>query len=62
MNFLDYLWYTHNWFSDEELEKLHEALPNTVCYLENEGADAIGGGWKKMDVYYEMRDIMHMFH
>lgn len=62
MDFLEYLWYTHNWFSEEDLERLHKALPNTVCYLENENADALGNGWKSMQVYYDMRDIMHMFH
>ena len=62
MDFLEYLWYTHNWFSDEEIERLQAALPNTTCYLANENADAIGNGWKTLQVYYDMRDIMHMFH
>lgn len=62
MDFLEYLWYTHNNFSEEELDRLYKALPNTVFYLENGSADALGNGWKSLQVYYDMRDIMHMFH
>ena len=61
MDFLDYLWYPYNYFSEEELEKLKAALPNTVCYLDNENANAVGNGWREMDGYNELRDLMHMF-
>ena len=61
MDFLDYLWYPYNYFSDEEIERLQAALPNTVCYLDNENANAVSRGWREMDAYNELRDLMHMF-
>ncbi len=61
MDFLEYLWYPHNRLPDEEVERLRAALPNTVCYLDNKNADDLGLGWKFMDVYNEMREILHMF-
>ncbi|MCR4607858.1 MAG: hypothetical protein K5771_09055 [Oscillospiraceae bacterium] len=62
MDFLDYLWYSHNRFSDEELDRLQKALPNTTCYLANEHADTVGGGWRNLDGYHELRDLLHMFY
>ena len=39
---------------------LTEALPDTVLFFD--GAHPVDGGWRQLQTYYDMRDIMGMFY
>ena len=56
MTWLENLWANMNDFSQREKQALVEALPNTR--IEFNGGEYTGGGWRQVERYFEMRDIM----
>ena len=56
MTWLENLWANQTVFTAEQQQKLRESLPNTFVHIEQMGYAL--GGWRQLDSYYEMRDIM----
>ncbi len=60
---LERLWFPGNTMSDEEIEELKAALPNTQLHLPAGDPDgSTGNGWREADIYFEMRDIFSMHY
>lgn len=65
MPWLQHIWWcsTKNTYglpcSDAE-PMLTEALPDTILFFD--GAHPVDGGWRTLQTYYDMRDIMGMFY
>lgn len=60
---LERLWYPGNSMSDEEIEALKAALPDTLCHLPEWDPDgSTGNGWREADIYFEMRNIFNMHY
>lgn len=58
MTWLKRLWYTMNRITYDQRNALLEALPNTLVHMPTYGST--GDGWRKGELYYEMRDMMGM--
>ena len=61
MPWLERLWYAGNRMSEEQIESLRQALPDTQFYVEM-GADSTGGSWRYHQSYYDMRDAFNMYY
>ena len=60
---LERLWYPGNSMTDEEIEEIKAALPNTLCHLPAGDPDgSTGAGWREADIYFEMRNIFEMHY
>ena len=60
---LERLWFPGNTMSDEEIEELKAALPDTQCYMPAGDPDgSTGGGWREAEIYFQMRDIFSMHY
>lgn len=60
---LERLWFPGNTMTEEEIEELKAALPNTLCHLpEGDPDGSTGNGWREADIYFEMRDIFSMHY
>ena len=60
---LERLWYPGNEMTDEQIEELKAALPNTLCHLPAGDPDgSTGNGWREADIYFEMRNIFNMHY
>ncbi len=63
MDYLERLWYPGSILSEEEIEDIVSALPDTECYFVKwDGAGSTGGGWREDASYFEMRDIFNMHY
>lgn len=63
MTWLEKLWFPGHLQSDERIESIIAALPNTECYMPAYDADgSTGGGWREQEAYFEMRDIFSMYY
>lgn len=63
MTWLEKLWFPGHQQSDERIESIIAALPNTECYMPAYDADgSTGGGWREQEAYFEMRDIFSMYY
>lgn len=60
MTWLKRLWTTKNGMSRSELVELRDALPDTLVYIDS--AHPTEGGWRRSELYYEMRDMLGMFY
>ena len=58
---LERLWYCGNNMTDEQLDELKAALPDTEMYLLPHG-ESTGGTWRTHPHYYEMRDFFGMYY
>lgn len=59
MTWLKRLWWTGNKLSWAQQQELREALPDTeMCF--NLGYSSTGGGWRKNQNYYDMRELLGM--
>ena len=56
MTWLENLWATCRGVSESEYRELCEALPNTK--IEYRGGDYTSYGWREVQGYFDMRDIM----
>lgn len=50
-----------NMYNDEQLARLHEALPDTqiIIHLSDEW---FAQRWREAEIYFEMRDALHMYY
>lgn len=63
MTWLERLWFPGHNLSKEQKQEIIDALPDTEVYMPNWDADgSTGGGWREVDVYYEMRNLFDMFY
>ena len=63
MTWLERLWYPGHILSEEEVQAIRDALPNTQVYMPGWDKDgSTGGGWREADVYFEMRNLFGMFY
>jgi len=63
MTWLERLWYPGHILSQEQVQAITDALPNTQVYMPGWDKDgSTGGGWREADVYYEMRNLFGMFY
>ena len=60
MTWLKRLWATSAGLPSSELNKLKEALPNTVVFVH--GKHPTDGGWRQSQNYYDMRDLLGMHY
>lgn len=59
MTWLTHLWANNIGITDEQVQELKDALPNTVVYVSpNKTHGSTSGGWRQIDRYYEMRDLL----
>lgn len=60
---LERLWFPGNTMSDQEIEELKAALPNTQLHLPAGDPDgSTGNGWREAEIYFTMRDIFSMHY
>ena len=60
MTWLEMLWIPGNHISTAAYRDLQEALPNTtIDYLSK---DSTSNGWRKSQLYYDMRDVLGMYY
>lgn len=59
MKQLEHLWFCDANFSAQLIIQLQDSLPNTE-FLYHKGPESTGNGWRTHDIYYEMRDALHM--
>lgn len=60
---LERLWFPGNTMSDQEIEELKAALPNTQLHLPAGDPDgSTGNGWREAEIYFQMRDIFSMHY
>ena len=59
MKQLEHLWFCDANFSSSLIVELRDALPDTE-FLYYKGPESTGAGWRTHDIYYEMRDALHM--
>lgn len=50
-----------NMYSEEQLARLHEALPNTQIIIHN-SPEWFEQKWREAEIYFEMRDALHMYY
>ena len=50
-----------NMYSDEQVERLYAELPDTEIVINN-GPETCALGWRDPEIYFEMRDAMHMYY
>ena len=50
-----------NMYSDEQVERLYAELPDTEIVVNN-GPETCALGWRDPEIYFEMRDAMHMYY
>ena len=50
-----------NMYSEEQVQQLYEALPDTEIVVNN-GPETCALGWRDPEIYFEMRDAMHMYY
>ena len=50
-----------NMYSDEQLARLREALPNTQIVIHN-SPEWFANKWREAEIYFEMRDALHMYY
>ncbi len=60
MTWLKHLWANSCGLSEEEKELLRSSLTGTVLVLD--GGWQLGGGWRDLDNYYAMRDLLGMYY
>ena len=61
MQQLKHLWFCDASFSSAKIIELRDALPNTE-FLYFKGPESTGAGWREHDIYFEMRDALHMHY
>lgn len=61
MTQLEHLWFCDANFSATRITELRDALPNTE-FLYYRGPESTGAGWRDHDIYFEMRDALHMHY
>lgn len=64
MKQLERLWISDDLFTDEQVARLYEALPETNIHLAHGFGDICvnDGGWRLDESYFRMRDALHMFY
>lgn len=60
MTWLKRLWATEIGLTEEQNQKLKEALPDTLVYTKS--LHPTEGGWRQSKRYYEMRDLLEMHY
>jgi hypothetical protein len=58
MTWLKRLWWTGGGITNEQLDALLAALPDTL--VKRPSVSSTGGGWRQGDHYYAMRDLLGM--
>lgn len=61
MTWLDRLWLSNNMFSEDQVQTLRDALPDTeimVIYT----LDCVSKGWRDVKEYFDMRDALNMYY
>ena len=61
MKQLEHLWFCDANFAASKIIELRDALPDTE-FLYFKGPESTGAGWRYHDIYYEMRDALHMHY
>lgn len=61
MTQLERLWYCCCPFSYEQVQAMHEALPNCEMYMPSLG-QSTGSTWRYHQSYYDMRDLFGMYY
>ena len=61
MKQLEHLWFCDANFAASKIIELRDSLPDTE-FLYFKGPESTGAGWRYHDIYYEMRDALHMHY
>ena len=61
MQQLEHLWFCDANFAAKKIIELRDALPDTE-FVYWKGPESTGAGWREHDIYYEMRDALHMHY
>ena len=63
MTWLERLWYPGHHQDVALVEEIIAALPDTEVYAPQGDSDgSTGHGWREHEIYYKMRDILHMYY
>ena len=60
MTWLEMLWLPGNHISTETYQELQAALPDTT--IDYQSKDSTSNGWRKSQLYYDMRDLLGMYY
>ena len=61
MTWLKRLYLGGNMYNEEQMQRLHDALPNTQIVIHN-SPEWEQNRWREAEIYFEMRDALHMYY
>lgn len=61
MTWLKRLYLGGNMYNEEQMQRLHDSLPNTQIVIHN-SPEWEQNRWREAEIYFEMRDALHMYY